>query len=292
MSDQSRARGAVLITGTDSGIGAACAEHLEELGFRVFAGVLDGAILEARRGAGSERITSVVLNVTKPRDIEAAHALIADSVGGAGLVGLVNNAGYAIGGPLEYLPLEVMGRQFEVNFMGTLAVTRAFLPLIRAGRGRIVNIGSPSGTLVLPFLSPYAASKAALKAMTEALRIELRSSGIPVSLIEPGRVLTEIWRQSTEDSAALLEHYPEEAIQRYRPVMEALARMNTRAGARGLPPGRVAQVVARALTCRRPRARYYVGWDSRLLTLAAHVVPTRLRDRIIAGAITRFIAKE
>jgi NAD(P)-dependent dehydrogenase (short-subunit alcohol dehydrogenase family) len=292
MAAKSRARGAVLITGTDSGIGAACAEYLDGLGFRVFAGVLDRTALETKRGTRPARIRPVVLNVAKPEDIESACASITESVGAAGLFGLVNNAGYAIGGPLEYLPIEVMRRQFEVNFFGTLAVTQAFLPLIRAGQGRIINIGSPSGTLVLPFLSPYAASKAAIKAMTEVLRIELRPWNIPVSLIEPGRILTGIWRQSTDDSAALLENYPEEAIQRYRPVMEALVRMNTGAAARGLPPARVAQVVGRVLTCGRPRARYYVGWDSRLLTLAAHVVPTRLRDRVISDAITRFITKE
>lgn len=280
--------GSVLITGTDSGIGAACAIHLARVGYQVFAGVLRMPPLASPSDPDPQRITRIVLDVTNEDHIAAAVQTVANVVGESGLVALVNNAGFAIGGPIEYLPLDVVRRQLEVNVIGQMAVTQAFLPLIRAGRGRIINIGSPSGTLVLPFLSPYAASKAAAKAMTEALRLELRPWNIAVSLIEPGRIVTNIWRQSTEDSAALMDQYPEEALRRYGDLTQALVRMNTSAGARGMAPERVAHTVARAIAARRPRPRYYVGMDARLLTLAAHVAPSRLRDSVIATALHRF----
>jgi NAD(P)-dependent dehydrogenase (short-subunit alcohol dehydrogenase family) len=281
-------RGAVLVTGTDSGIGAACAVLLDRLGYQVFAGVLTQESLHALAKSRGPRITHFVLDVTNPDDIAAAVRTVSGVVGETGLAALVNNAGFAIGGPIENLPLDIMRRQLEVNFLGQMAMTQAFLPLIRAAAGRIINMGSPSGTLVLPFLSPYAASKAAVKAMTESLRLELRPWRIPVSLVEPGRIVTDIWRQSTEDSAALLTQYPADAALRYGDTTRALVRMNTSAGAKGLPPESVAKVVAGAIAARWPRARYYVGMDARILTLAAHIVPTQLRDWVIARALTHF----
>ncbi|GBL40485.1 dehydrogenase/reductase SDR family member 9 [Nitrospirota bacterium] len=170
-------RQSVVITGASTGIGAACALHLDAMGFQVFAGVRrreDGAALKAR---GSQRLLPVRLDVTDEVSIAQAAALVKEAVGEEGIAGLVNNAGIAVAGPLEVLPIPELRKQFEVNVIGAVAVTQAFLPLVRIGRGRIVNMGSIAGRATMPFLGPYSMSKFALEAMTTALRLELDTWG-------------------------------------------------------------------------------------------------------------------
>src|ERR1041384_744002 len=192
---------AVLVTGASTGIGEACALCLTAAGFRVFAGVRrteDGERLGARGG-----IESVLLDVTVPAQIAAAASDLAGKVGDAGLAGLVNNAGIAVGGPVEYVSAEDLRRQLEVNVVGLHEVTRAFLPLIRRARGRIVHIGSISGLIASPFTGPYAASKHAVEALAEALRVALAPEGIHVSVVEPGQVRTPIWEKGLSQYAAI-----------------------------------------------------------------------------------------
>ena len=136
------------------------------------------------------------LDVTDAGQIAAAAELVANVVGEAGLAGLVNNAGIAVPGPLELLPIDAWRRQLEVNVIGQVAVTQAFLPLLRKGRGRLVNIGSVNGGLAIPYMAPYSASKFALEAITDALRTELRPFGIQVAAVEPGPIHTPIWEKS------------------------------------------------------------------------------------------------
>src|SRR5712691_5002789 len=178
--------GAVVITGAASGIGEACALHLDKLGFCVFAGVrreVDGAALQ---GKASERLTPLLLDVTDAASIRFAVEIVATGVVETGLAGLVNNAGITVAGPLEFLPVSELRRQLEVNVIGQVAVTQAFLPLLRRGQGRIVNMGSLAGRIATPFIGPYHASKFAMEALTDSLRMELRRWGMHVSLIEPG----------------------------------------------------------------------------------------------------------
>ena len=177
---------AVVITGASTGIGQACALELDRRGFRVFAGIRTRAAAEQLRAAASARLTPLLIDVTQTDTIAAACKIVAETLGDAGLAGLVNNAGIAVPGPLELIPLDDFRRQLEVNVVGQLAVTQAFLPLLRKARGRIVNMSSVSGGLSAPYLGPYSASKFALEAITDALRLELRGVGVSVSAIDQG----------------------------------------------------------------------------------------------------------
>ena len=274
--------GAVVVTGASSGIGRACALHLAALGFQVFAGVRraeDGAAL---RAASSDRLTPVLLDVADETSIRAATETITAAVGAAGLAALVNNAGIGVAGPLEFLPLAEFRTQLEVNVTGQLAVTQALLPLLRQGRGRIVNMGSIGGRIAAPFVGPYSASKVALEALTDALRMELRPWGLHVAIVEPGTVATPIWEKSVARADRLMQALPPQAQTLYGAAFTAMRAGAERTGKEGLgvPPEVVARAVTHALTARKPKTRYLVGWDARIAVLFT-LVPVRLRDRVI-----------
>ena len=278
--------GAVLVTGASRSIGEACALRLARSGMRVFAGVREAAHGDALQSAGGPAITPLRLDVTDAATIDAAAALVARQVEGSGLAGLVNNAGIAVGGPLELLTPDDLRQQLEVNVVGQLAVTRAFLPLLRPARGRIVFMSSVAGRSALPIMGAYGASKHALEAMADALRLELRPWGIAVSLVEPGVIATEIWDRSIGAAQSRLGNADPAALERYRRIIDG-ARRRAERGTSGLPPDDVARAVERALTAPRPRARYVVGRDARLRILLETFLPTWLRDRIVARALER-----
>lgn len=270
--------GGVVITGASTGIGEACTLRLDRLGFRVFAGVRRPADGERLRAATSDRLMPVYLDVTDSESIRSAAEQVARILGTDPLAGLVNNAGIAVAAPVEFLPLDALRRQLEVNVIGQVAVTQAFLPLLRQARGRIVNMSSVSGRIASPFLGAYSASKFALEALTDALRLELRPWGIRVSLVEPGVIQTPIWNKSLAAAETLQAGLPPAAHELYGLAVEAL-----RAGVselKGLPPERVADAVVHALAARRPKARYVVGRDARLGAALSHL-PTRLRDSLV-----------
>ncbi len=272
--------GAVVITGTSTGIGEACALRLDKLGFRVFAGVRkveDGATL-ARKASG--RLTPLLLDITSEASIAAAAARVAEAVGETGLAGLVNNAGIAVGGPLEFLPIAELRRQLEVNVIGQIAVTQAFLPLLRMGEGRIVNIGSISGRMAIPMLGPYCASKFALEALTAALRMELTPWGIAVSIIEPGGVATPIWRKSLAAGQEMARRLPPQAEQFYGPLIARQQKLALRSDRNGLPPDRVARDVVHALTAPKPKTRYMMGRSTAIGEVLIRL-PERVRERLI-----------
>jgi NAD(P)-dependent dehydrogenase (short-subunit alcohol dehydrogenase family) len=271
----------VVITGASTGIGAACALHLDKLGWRVFAGVRKAVDGEALQGQASDRLTPIFLPVTDADSIAAAAETVATAVGETGLAGLVNNAGIALGGPLEFLPIEDLRRQLEVNVIGQIAVSQAFLPLLRQGRGRVVNMSSISGRIAMPFIGPYAASKFALEALTDSLRVELRPWGIRVSLIEPGPITTPIWEKSLAMADEMVRRLPPRGHELYGPAVTTARRIIARSTRAGIPPEAVARLVAHALTARRPKTRYLVGRGVRLATLFAQFVPDRLRDWLI-----------
>ena len=162
---------AVVITGASTGIGKACALELDRRGFRVFAGVRSESAAQELQAQASARLTPVRIDVTDAASIAAAAETIARSVGDAGLAGLVNNAGIAVSGPLEIVPIDALRRQLEVNVIGPVAVTRSLLPLLRKARGRVVNMSSISGGVAAPYLGPYSASKFAMEAITDTLRL-------------------------------------------------------------------------------------------------------------------------
>ena len=185
------ASGTVLVTGASTGIGEATALHLKELGFDSVGAVRKQEDADRLRSHG---LRTVKLDVTDPASIATARAELAD----APLAGLVNNAGIAVAGPLEFLPLDQLRLQLEINLVGQVAVIQQFLPSLRAARGRIVNLSSIGGRVALPLVAAYNASKFALEAISDSLRRELLGQGVDVIVIEPGGVRTPIWRKGNE----------------------------------------------------------------------------------------------
>ncbi|TMM18268.1 MAG: SDR family oxidoreductase [Actinobacteria bacterium] len=275
------ASGGVLVTGASSGIGRACALHLDGLGHRVFAGVRTEAAAESLRRAASDRLVPVLLDVTDAEAIDAAHRSIEAGLDGRGLVGLVNNAGVAHGGPIEYLPLDEWRAQLEVNVIGQVAVTRAMMPLLRRARGRVVFIGSIGGRVGTPLLSPYAASKFAIEGIAESLRHELRPFGVRVAVVEPGAVKTDIWDKGRRYADEMERLLPAEASSLYGDAITGLRRSLDQQDRAGIAPEQVAQVVARALSSDRPRGRYLVGRDAQLAGLIARLFPDSAKDAIV-----------
>ena len=275
----------VVITGASTGIGAACALHLDRLGWRIFAGVRRQADAEALRAQGSPRLTPLSLDVADTVSISTAASAVAGAVGAAGLAGLVNNAGIVVPGPVELLPLPDLRRQLEINVVGQIAVTQAFLPLIRAGRGRITNMGSIAGRMATPFTGAYSASKFALEALTDALRLELAPWGISVSIIEPGAVATPIWEKSAKEAEAMLSAVPPETFLLYAEAIEAVKKRAVHAAKNAVSPVEVARAVEHALTAAKPRTRYVVGREAKMRAAMALFVPDRVRDNLVAKAM-------
>jgi NAD(P)-dependent dehydrogenase (short-subunit alcohol dehydrogenase family) len=272
---------AVVVTGASSGLGRASALRLARSGFHVFAGVRkeeDGEALEEVALAG--HLTPLFTDVTDPGFIASAARHVEAAVGEAGLAGLKNNAGIGEAWPLEYVPLDELRRQFEVNVVGHVAVTHAFLPLIRAAKGRIVNVGSVGGRITMPFGGTLSAPRHALVAVNDALRMELYPWGIHVALIEGGSISTRAVDKLEAAAEATIKGLPAAGRARYAgsyrtAVAHAVAR--TRAGS---PPELVADAIFRALTEPRPKTRYPVGADARVLLALSGVLPDRLLDRL------------
>lgn len=271
----------VLVTGASGGIGEALTRRLLGEGFTVFAGVRTERAMARLAATEHERLVPLHIDVTHADGIRVAAAAVRRSVGDRGLQGLVNNAGITVIGPLEALPIEDLRHQLEVNLVGQVAVTQALLPLIREGRGRVVNMGSITGRLSFPFAGPYSASKAALAALSDSLRVELKPWDIPVSMVEAGNIKTEIWRKHSDYVSDLLDRLPEEQRRLYKPALEADLRMVERIQRGGAEVTLVEDAVLHALTAARPRARYLVGPDARSLAVILTFLPTSLRDALI-----------
>jgi NAD(P)-dependent dehydrogenase (short-subunit alcohol dehydrogenase family) len=271
----------VLVTGASTGIGEATALHLEERGFDVIGAVRKQ---EDAQRLSHQGVRTVKLDVTDPASIASARAELGDEP----LAGLVNNAGIAVAGPLEFLPLDQLRLQLEINLVGQVAVTQAFLPALRQAQGRIVNVSSIGGRVALPLMGSYNASKFGIEAVSDSLRRELYLQGVDVIVIEPGGVRTPIWRKGNELADELMARMPDEVERLYGRLIEGLRRQTVRIEQKtGLEPRAVAEVIARALTARRARTRYLVGTDAKVRAVAAKVLPARVMDRAIVRALTR-----
>lgn len=283
---------AVVVTGASTGIGASSALHLAQHGYRVFAGVRrpeDGErLLRGIRG----QLQWLRLDVTDPLTIAQAADTVRAAQGNRGLSGLVNSAGIAVGGPLEYLSVDRLRNQLEVNVVGLHAVTQAFLPLIRQARGRIVHIGSIAGRIASPFTGAYAASKHAVEALTDALRLELAPEGIHVSVVEPGQIRTPIWDKGLKEFSSITSQIPAQGMQRYRGRLQALLHILERARTRSTPPEAVAVAVLHALESSEPRTRYVVGGDARLRLWLARLLPDRAMDLVVLRTLDRLERRE
>ena len=271
----------ILITGASTGIGEATALHLDGLGHRVFAGVrkeADGERLAA--AARSGRLTPVHLDVTDDAAIATALDEVAEASGGR-LDGVVNNAGVALGGPLEFLPMEDFRTQMDINVTGLLAVTQAAMPLIRGASGRVVLIGSMSGRLAVPMTGAYSASKFAVEALADTLRMELSPWGLAVSLIQPGAIKTPIWDKGRQQLVAMTDRYTPEALELYADGIESVAKGIEQQDDDGISPVEVAKAVEKALFSKRPRSRYAVGVDAKAGAVLARALPDRVKDVVI-----------
>jgi NAD(P)-dependent dehydrogenase (short-subunit alcohol dehydrogenase family) len=272
----------VVVTGASKGIGRATALLLDKHGFTVFAGVRNPADGQALQKEASSRLKPIQLDVTDAGQIKAAADEVAQIVGSEGLAGLVNNAGVAVGAPLEFIPIDEMRWQLEVNVVGQVAVTQAFLALIREARGRIVNVSSIGGRIAGPTIGAYHASKFALEAITDTLRSELNPWGIEVISIEPGGVRTPIWESSTAHASQIIAKMPPQFHKLYPGMAAAAKKLAANSTTGGIPPEKVAEVIERAMTTPRPKTRYLVGPDARFVGTIIARLPDRIRDRLFA----------
>jgi NAD(P)-dependent dehydrogenase (short-subunit alcohol dehydrogenase family) len=272
-----------LVTGASTGIGQATTLRLAKAGWTVLAGVRSddaGSRLAGEASAG--RVQPLILDVTDFQQIKQAAGRVAELTGEGSAPGrldaLVNNAGVGYGGPLELIHPDDLRRQFEVNVLGQVAVTQALLPALRAAHGRIVFLSSVGGRVAMAYTAPYGASKHAIEAIGDAQRVELSTSDVQVTLIEPGSVATPIWDKARETSDQLT--VPPELQRQYGHVPAAMDKVLQDTAKRGLPPDEVAQTIERALTASRMKARYVVGKDARAMIAARRLLPDHVFDRI------------
>jgi NAD(P)-dependent dehydrogenase (short-subunit alcohol dehydrogenase family) len=266
----------ILVTGATGGIGSALVEALAARGDRVFAAARHPAL------AAEGRIVPLELDITDESSVAAAAERVAEATGADGLDGLVNGAGVIVQGPVELVPPEALRRQFEVNVLGQVAVTRSLLPLLRRARGRIVNISAPTGRVALPMLGALAGSKAALESITDALRMEVRHQGIGVSIVEPGALETEIFAKAAAQGRRDGHAGAPETARLYERAIGAAAQAM---GEMKLAPvDATVNAIVRALTDTRPRTRYVVGADARQLVLLRRL-PDGLRDRVLMRTV-------
>jgi NAD(P)-dependent dehydrogenase (short-subunit alcohol dehydrogenase family) len=270
-----------LITGASTGIGRATALRLASSGWTVLAGVRKAEDGDALVAGGGERVVPIVLDVTDPAQVAAAVERVGEH--GNRLDALVNNAGIGYGGPLELIPIEDLRNQFEVNTIGPVALTQALLPALRRARGRVVFVSSIGGRVAMAFTAPYAASKHAIEAIGDALRVELRSSNVQVALIEPGSVATPIWDKSRAQGDGL--SVPPELVEQYGHVPAAMDKVLHDTERRGVPPEQVAKTIEQALTARRMKARYLIGRDARAMLVAKRLLPDHVFDRVARRAL-------
>jgi NAD(P)-dependent dehydrogenase (short-subunit alcohol dehydrogenase family) len=256
-------------------------ERLDAAGWRVFAGVRRQEDADSLSQAGSGRVVPLILDVTDAEQIAAAAKRIA-SDSEDGLDGLVNNAGIAVPGPLETLPLEDFRRQVEVNLTAQVAVTQAVLPSIRRAGGRVVFLSSIGGRIAFPLNGAYHAAKFGIEAVGDVFRQELRPWGISVSIVEPGSIDTPIWERgaSNADEIGARAHPDQDAL--YGQAIESFRKVVRDLAERGIPPEEVAKAIEQALSSSRPRARYLVGLDAKLQARLKPLIPTPIFDRIVA----------
>jgi NAD(P)-dependent dehydrogenase (short-subunit alcohol dehydrogenase family) len=252
---------AVVVTGASRGLGRTLAVDLSAHGFTVFAGVrkaIDGESLKEDTGG---RVHPVMLDVTDLAAVKAAAAEVDDATGGEGIAGLVNNAGVANFGPVEQASMSEVERQIGVNFIGALMVTQQFLPALRKGKGRIVNVSSVNGRISIPFSGIYSATKFALEAISDALRVELEGSEISVSVVEPGATATDIRAGAMADWAARRDQLSGEERELYGESFQKLTAIIEGVDATAAGHEHISRDVLHALTSESPKTRYQTGPD-------------------------------
>ncbi len=280
MSESETDRGAVVVTGASRGLGRHMALHLSANGFMVFAGVRRASDLDSIREESNPLLEPVTLDVADESSIVAATDKVSDAVGGRGVAGVVNNAAQVLFGPIEQIPLDEALEQFRVNVVGPMAVTRAFLPLIRRSRGRVVNVSSVNGRLSMPFSGVYSASKWALEAVSDALRMELRPWGISVSVIEPGVFATDVRATSMSAWAEHRKALDEADRSHYQEWFDQMSALVKTVDQSAGDPQLVSDSVLHALTDEAPLTRYVVGEDAEQM-MGMVALPDEERDETL-----------
>jgi NAD(P)-dependent dehydrogenase (short-subunit alcohol dehydrogenase family) len=268
------AKGNVFITGAAAGIGAVTTRRLAEAGYRVFAGVHR----EAGSLASIPGVQPVAIDVTDPSSAGNAAKAVAETTGGSGLQAVINNAGVIVQGPLELVPPDELRRQFEVNTFGPAHVIQAFLPQLRTGKGRIINVSAPTARVPVPFMAPIGGSKAALASFSDSLRVELAAWGIPVVVIEPGGTDTAIFAKADAAAQAALAAANQARVVLYSDQLAAVAK--AAAKQKLGPADAVAKTIVAAVEARKPKRRYMAGSGAAVFGVLAHL-PTGVRERLI-----------
>ena len=274
---------AILISGFSTGIGKACAFHLDKLGFKVYAGIRKQADVDILKEKASDKLSPMILDVTDTESIENAVTIIERGNDGE-LFGLINNAGIGLSGVVEVTPVDEIRKLMEVNVIGLLALTKAMIPLLRKGKGRIINIGSPSGLIALPGVSVYAASKFAVRAITDSLRVEVKSFGVKVILVSPGPTDSEIWKKVKAYKKDLRKNVKPEIAEHYISFAKFGDKMEKEL--KTMPANVVAKTVTKALMSAKPNLFYNVGSDAKGAAFFAKL-PKRLTDWMILKRINQ-----
>jgi NAD(P)-dependent dehydrogenase (short-subunit alcohol dehydrogenase family) len=275
---------AVVVTGVSTGIGWGAAKVLTQAGYRVFGSVRNDADGDRLRKELGAAFTPLKFDVTDERAVRAGAAAVRDALAGRTLMGLVNNAGISIVGPLVELPIDEFRKQLEVNLTGVVIATQAFAPLLgidgelKGPRGRIVNISSVGGKNATPLLTPYNVSKFGLEGLSEGLRRELMLFGIDVISIAPGAVATAIWDKGVKADFTPYANSP------YARQLEKLKVLAGEQGAKGLKPEFIGEKILHALTAAKPKTRYVVTPEP-LLNFVLNTIPKRMADRLIASRL-------
>lgn len=270
----------VLISGASTGIGKALSLELDQQGYQVFAGVRNPNDATALHSQASSRLTPIILDVTLPETISTTCTEVNAQTGGE-LFCLVNNAGISIGGALEFLPIQDFRQQMEVNLVGQLALTQACLPMLRKATGRVIFVSSVSGRLSTPFNGPYAASKAALVAMADALRMELAPWGVMITVLIVGSVQTPIWEKAAHTAGGIVRRLPADAWKLYGKYQKRAGAFYLQTGRSGLRVEKVVKIIQHTLDVNRPKEYVLVGSDAVIFELMAKLLPVRLRDWLV-----------
>ena len=281
----------VVITGASSGIGYASVSRMIESGWQVFATVRKAGDGDRLRSEFGSRVVPLIMDVRDRQSIVATAKHVSLELQTMGLDGLVNVAGIGMTRPVEYVTENDLAEIFDINVFGQLAVTRAFLPLLRRARGRIVNITSVGAHIAVPFISLINASKSAFGIFSDALRLELHPFGIHVSAIEPGAIRTPAVEKTLGNIKAVTANMPVDGAALYGPMLKKFGERAYAREMNGSVPDVVAKAVHHALTARRPRTRYVVGKHAKVLTTLPKVLPERVLDALllrIAGMPTKF----
>lgn len=275
----------IVVTGVSTGIGWGVTKVCIQNGFRVFGSVRKTQDAERLKAEFGEAFIPLIFDVTDEKNVHAAAKQVRERLDGETLFGLVNNAGVAVPAPMMYQPIDDFRRQMEINLIGQLIVTQAFLPLLGADRslkgkpGRIINMSSSSGKRGTPFMGAYVASKYALEGLSESLRMELMLFGIDVIVIGPGVVITPIWEKGEKEDTSLYKGTE------YAKPTEIFKRYMLQHGKKGYTPEKVGEVVLHALTTPRPRVRYAVVPNALTSWIIPMLLPARLTDKIIARSL-------